>query len=158
MVSSVVKRLVVVMVAAQCTACSMQSLVDASLPPVDKPRPFPEPVVVSVPAPVEKVPEEPSKDEEERQISVTGPEKLPPATVALIYKADNFMAQGRPDLAVEQLNRASRISPKAPEVYTGLAKAYHSMGRLQQAQTFANKARSLKPSKMVLIQLVSLGL
>ena len=118
----------------------MQPLVDASLPPVAKPpvQPFPKPVVTPEPTPASTVPDEPSKEEVERQISVTESEKLPPATMALISKADNHVAQGRPDLAVSTLDRASRISPRAPEVYAGLARAYHMMGRLNQAQTFAN--------------------
>ena len=68
---------------------------------------------------------------------------LSPAAASLIRQADDLMAQGKPDAALSQLERAQRISPRSAQVYFKLSEAYVRTGNLGAAEQFTLKGLSL---------------
>lgn len=90
-------------------------------------------------------PEQPRR-EEERAPSPGYQEQgddLSPAAASLIRQADDLMAQGRPEAALSQLERAQRISPRSAQVYFKLSEAYVRTGNLGAAEQFTLKGLSL---------------
>lgn len=71
---------------------------------------------------------------------------LSPAAASLIRKADDLMAQGNPQAALGQLERAQRISPRSAQVYFKLSEAYVRTGNLGAAEQFTLKGLSLSGS------------
>jgi len=70
-------------------------------------------------------------------------ERLSPAAQMLIGQARSALGSGDPQRALERLERAQRISPRAPEVYLQLARTYRAMREYSQAQQLVLKALSL---------------
>lgn len=71
---------------------------------------------------------------------------LSPAAVSLIQRADTLMAEGQPEAALSQLERAQRISPRSAQVYFKLAEAYARSDNLGSAEQFTMKGLSLAGS------------
>lgn len=71
---------------------------------------------------------------------------LSPAAVSLIERADALMAEGQPEAALSQLERAQRISPRSAQVYFKLAEAYARTDNLGAAEQFTMKGLSLAGS------------
>lgn len=138
------------------SACSMQPMIDASLPPIEQSA---EPVV-SVPLPPSEEPivsDEP-KSEPQREIAVNSETQLPAAAQALINKAKLAADKKQYGSAVGYLERASKIAPKSADVYLELTKVYYLQNQRSKALTFAKKTRSLSPSRAVLRALDRMGL
>ncbi len=70
-------------------------------------------------------------------------ERLSPAAQMLIGQARSALGSGDPQRALERLERAQRISPRAPQVYLQLARTYRAMREYGQAQQLVLKALSL---------------
>lgn len=70
-------------------------------------------------------------------------ESLSPAAASLLRKADSLLAQGNAQGAVNQLERAQRISPRSAAVYYKLAQAYVALGQLSVAEQFTLKGLTL---------------
>jgi len=93
--------------------------------------------------------EQPEEDTRER---APGPgyqeqgDDLSPAAVSLIERADALMANGQPEAALSQLERAQRISPRSAQVYFKLAEAYARTNNLGAAEQFTMKGLSLAGS------------
>lgn len=94
----------------------------------------------------ERLSEQPERQGEER---ARGPgyqeqgDDLSPAAASLIRQADDLMAQGKPEAALSQLERAQRISPRSAQVYFKLSEAYVRTGSLGAAEQFTLKGLSL---------------
>lgn len=66
-----------------------------------------------------------------------------PAANMLIQQGDQALANGQPQRALNWLERAQRISPRAPLVYLALARARAAMQHYAQAQQLVFKGLSL---------------
>ena len=66
-----------------------------------------------------------------------------PAANMLIQQGDRAVAEGQPQRALDWLERAQRISPRAPLVYLALAHAHETLQHYNQAQQLVFKALSL---------------
>lgn len=66
-----------------------------------------------------------------------------PAAEMLIRQSDQALAAGQGQRALSQLERAQRISPRAPLVYLALARAHASLQQYDQAQQLVSRALSL---------------
>ncbi len=62
------------------------------------------------------------------------------ANLGLIY-----LKTGRPDLALEVLNKAVSLSPQFPEAYFSLARYFRQKGDLEKAREYYLKSRALNP-------------
>jgi len=135
-----VRLIALLITAAGLGACSMQPLIDASLPAPERPSttPVAEPQVPAAPASVQT---------DERALTVAGTKALPAAAQHLVSKAQRLSDEGKPSAAVTQLERAAKIAPRAPLIYFELAQAYWQQLQAEQAKVFAEKALSLGPSK-----------
>lgn len=69
--------------------------------------------------------------------------RLSPAAEMLVARARTALSGGDPQRALDQLERAQRISPHAPRVYLQLARTYQAMKRYGQAQQLVLKGLSL---------------
>lgn len=69
--------------------------------------------------------------------------RLSPAAEMLVARARTALNDGDPQQALDQLERAQRISPHAPRVYLQLARTYQAMKRYGQAQQLVLKGLSL---------------
>lgn len=97
----------------------------------------------------ERLSEQPERREEDQAPSPGYQEQgedLSPAAASLIRKADDLMAQDKPQAALGQLERAQRISPRSAQVYFKLAEAYVRTGNLGAAEQFTLKGLSLSGS------------
>jgi Tfp pilus assembly protein PilF len=72
---------------------------------------------------------------------------VPDNAPAHIHLAVTYLHQNRPESAVEHLNEARRIWPKAPEVYSNLGAAYRMMGQVDLAIVEYEKAILLDPEE-----------
>ena len=61
----------------------------------------------------------------------------------LITQAEGQVSAGDGYAALRSLERAQRISPRAPEIYLEMAEVRQYLGQLSQAKQLANKAMSL---------------
>ena len=87
------------------------------------------------PAPSERQAYEPS--------ARTNTAHLSPAAQELVAKAKRYSSSGDSASALRYLERAQRISPRAPQVYIAMAEAKVQQGQINQARQLANKALSL---------------
>ena len=97
----------------------------------------------------ERLSEQPERQQEERAPSPGYQEQgddLSPAAASLIERADALMAEGRPEDALSQLERAQRISPRSAQVYFRLSEAYARTDNLGAAEQFTMKGLSLAGS------------
>lgn len=97
-------------------------------------------------------PQEQQEREDREQERAPGPgyqeqgDDLSPAAASLIERADALMAEGNPDAALSQLERAQRISPRSAQVYFKLSEAYARTDNLGAAEQFTMKGLSLAGS------------
>ncbi|UZE95863.1 tetratricopeptide repeat protein [Alkalimarinus alittae] len=68
---------------------------------------------------------------------------LSPAAKELVAKAKRYSGSGDSASALRSLERAQRISPRAPQVYLAMAEVRLQQGDIRQARQLANKALSL---------------
>ncbi|MDI9246594.1 tetratricopeptide repeat protein [Marinobacter sp. CHS3-4] len=68
---------------------------------------------------------------------------LSPAAQSLIGEGERLLADGNPQGAISQLERAQRIAPRSAKVYFALAEAYMDLGQLGTAEQFSLKGLSL---------------
>ncbi len=68
---------------------------------------------------------------------------LSPAAQELVVKAKQYSGSGDSVSALRYLERAQRISPRAPQVYLAMAEVRLQQGENRQARQLANKALSL---------------
>ena len=68
---------------------------------------------------------------------------LSPAAQELVAKAKRYSGSGDSVSALRYLERAQRISPRAPQVYLAMAEVRLQQGETRQARQLANKALSL---------------
>lgn len=68
---------------------------------------------------------------------------LSPAAQELVAKAKRYSGSGDSASALRYLERAQRISPRAPQVYLTMAEVRLQQGETRQARQLANKALSL---------------
>lgn len=68
---------------------------------------------------------------------------LSPAAQELVAKAKRYSGSGDSASALRYLDRAQRISPRAPQVYMAMAEVRLQQGETSQARQLANKALSL---------------
>ena len=68
---------------------------------------------------------------------------LSPAAQELVAKAKRYSGSGDGASALRYLERAQRISPRAPQVYLAMAEVRLLQGETGQARQLANKALSL---------------
>jgi type IV pilus assembly protein PilF len=79
---------------------------------------------------------------------ITGGEKPPTehdAAVANVNLAAGYISQGRPELAIERLQRAIKQDPKLADAHMTLAIAYDQLGSAEDAETHYKKATQLEP-------------
>ncbi len=65
------------------------------------------------------------------------------AAKGLMVKAEGYFQAGDAASAMGYLERAQRISPRAPEIYLEMAEVRHHLGQTNQAKQLARKALSL---------------
>jgi tetratricopeptide (TPR) repeat protein len=68
---------------------------------------------------------------------------LSPAAQELVAKSKRYSSSGDSASALRYLERAQRISPRAPQVYLAMAEVRLQQGDSRQARQLANKALSL---------------
>ena len=73
-------------------------------------------------------------------------EPLSAAAASLVREADQLYAQNKDREALNRLERAQRISPRAPEVYYQLARGYARQQQFGRAEQLALKGVSLAGS------------
>lgn len=73
----------------------------------------------------------------------TNAANLSPAAEELVSKAKRYSAAGDSASALRYLERAQRISPRAPQVYLAMAEVRQQQGEIRHARQLANKALSL---------------
>lgn len=123
--------------------------------PTSEPAPQPPMVEEDNQERTERLSEQPESQEPESERS-PGPgyqeqgDDLSPAAASLIRQADDLMAQGKPEAALSQLERAQRISPRSAQVYFKLSEAYVRTGNLGAAEQFTLKGLSLSGSDATL--------
>ena len=79
---------------------------------------------------------------------VTTGEKPPTeheAAVANVNLAAGYINQGRPELAIERLQRAIKQDPKLADAHSTIALAYDVLGSAEDAETHYKKATQLEP-------------
>lgn len=134
-----IMRVTALIVMGVLSACSMQPMIDASLPQ-------PEGRSTAQP-PAESPRVEPAPMPEQRAVVVSKEAPLPAAAQSLLLKAQQAQREGNNAGAIIQLERAVKIAPRSALVYFELAKAYQLQPNVTKAQVFAQKALSLGPSK-----------
>jgi len=79
---------------------------------------------------------------------VTKGEKPPTekeAAAANVNLAAGYLRQGRPELAIERLQRAIKQDPKLADAHATIAIAYDELGSLEDAEVHYKKATQLEP-------------
>lgn len=128
--------LIVVIAGVVLSGCSVQpvSIVPAETLPVDT-------------LPVNKVPPaSPSSTDKAPSYTPSARSNTAyPSSAArqLIVKAEEQFSEGNEGSALRSLERAQRISPRAPEIYLEMARVRLHLGQTGQARQLANKALSL---------------
>ena len=95
------------------------------------------PVIEESSTPIERVPP-PNTTEPEAPAPVVNP-----ATQTLLAEAKSARTRGENASAITLLERAVRIEPRNPSVWTQLASAYLADGQIQRAEQHAQKAIAL---------------
>ena len=85
----------------------------------------------------------PAKTEAFEPSARTNTAYLSPAAQELVTKAKRYSGDGDTASALRYLERAQRISPRAPQVYLAMAEVRKQQGRNSQARQLANKGLSL---------------
>jgi type IV pilus assembly protein PilF len=67
------------------------------------------------------------------------------AAVANVNLAAGYISQGRPDIAIDRLQRALKQDPKLADAHTTIAIAYDQLGSLGDAEEHYKKATQLEP-------------
>jgi len=67
------------------------------------------------------------------------------AAVANMNLGAGYLRQGRPDLAIERLQRAIELNPRLADAHTTLAIAYDQLGSLEDAETHYKRATQIEP-------------
>ncbi len=107
--------------------------------------PYPEPPIVSYPAPPVESPSTPDT-------GVSAPATAPPQTseavsgeavTALMRQARAALDAGRPDQSAASLERAIRIEPRNPFVWSLLGKTYLAQNNYVQAENVCSKSNAL---------------
>lgn len=86
---------------------------------------------------------QPSKQKAYEPTARTNTAYLSPAAKELVAKAKRYSGSGDTASALRYLERAQRISPRAPQVYLAMAEVRLQQGETSQARQLANKALSL---------------
>jgi type IV pilus assembly protein PilF len=67
------------------------------------------------------------------------------AAIANMNLGAGYLRQGRPELAIERLQRSLQQNPKLADAHTYLAMAYAQLGGLEDAETHYKRATQLEP-------------
>jgi type IV pilus assembly protein PilF len=67
------------------------------------------------------------------------------AAVANMNLGAGYLRQGKPDVAIERLNRALEQNPRLTEAHTTIALAYEQVGNAEAAQEHYKRAMQLQP-------------
>ena len=82
------------------------------------------------------------------QRDITKGEKPPSehdAAVANVNLAAGYISQGRPEIAIDRLQRALKQDPKLADAHTTIAIAYDQLGSFRDAEEHYKKATQLEP-------------
>jgi len=78
----------------------------------------------------------------ESLLPVADSAQLPQVIRDLLQQADQQYLQGKPNEALVTLERAVRIKPRYPEIWSRMAQIYYQQNMLQQARQHAERSNS----------------